>query len=1603
MFSPLFLYLRKVVLFHIYNYNCGRFRDETERPGKTTQTQNNIMKNKYLGTALAVSALLFIRSGGEAIAQATDCGVKTIPYVEHFDDDSWASSTVLNCWTIVNENNDDKTWKQGSPGADGSAYCVQYAYSGSNAAQDWLISPQINLDRAVSLSFKVRSASASFPEKYSVWVSENTSDIADFVEVKGATPVNHTDWKDVEVDLSAYAGKMVYIAIKAVSDADMSSLYVDEVALITCAAPSGFEVLEATAHSARIAINTTAPSLEYACKLSEAENWGESISIASNQISLTELSAGKTYQLRVKAHCGEGDESDWSSSFEFRTECDVFPLPYMENFEEGSWPTAKELNCWTILDANADGTTWQRNTYEGVGGSYSAVSSNSYSNAAEDWLITPQLDLTGAATCSFSIKSTSSSYASVYSVWISEKGVDPDDFVALQEETDLISTDYATLSFDLTAWQGKKVYIAVKNTSKGGSYGGGVSIDNFMVVTCPTPADVRLVELNENSVKVACTASGALVPEYRESGSEEWVVAPAQNSNPFEITGLSEGKTYSLRLKAVCSADDESFYSEEISFTLPCYAFEFPLLSEFTGTVPLCWNGETYKGKAWQAGTDGNGRGYVNYSGSNQQWGYLMTPDVDVSAASKERLQIELTYAVGNYYGGQFFYLDYSTDRGLTWDTLPNVFSATSITTVEIPLGEKLDGATMLRVRLRGIGSSNLMGNGIAVYDFKIQNSPICFPPVQLKTEGDILYNETRLAWEKPATESMDGDIRKYEITYFEKEDAGTLWNAEAVAPDTTVLLTGLRQHTGYTASVLTVCQTEKSVPVKISWETPYSCVKVEDLHLVGLQADNVSLFWKSGNDLFDLYYKRVEDEAWTMKEGIPFEGTYVLSGLNPSTEYVVKVRSVCSQDDRSLWDSIRFVTANKALPLPYTEGFEGDVLPAYWEYTWLSGSTSYTHWSVEPAEHKEGNKSLRFYAYMLNNSSSIMASPLLDFSLDAVYTLEFWMYRHPSCNKENEGLKIFVSEFNKDTAGADLIAYIHNNINREPAVDAPSDDNWYHYSIDLKGISGYRYILLCGISEYSQNFFIDDFKVNALYETNLGLTGITPVLPRANLGTETLRVEMENTGLDELSAVAEICFRVDNGEVVKESIDFTDEPLAPETPFSYTFTQKADFSQVGQHTLTVWVSVPGEPAFDDTLRMEVLHYAPVELPYGTRFDKTEESDSLIRIFDLNADGTTWQPVEDKGMFLAPNADQASDDALYTPGFDMPAGIYEVEVVYGAADETLTEKMRLSRVQDFESAGKVLLERENIKEAAQTATVLDTLGEAGIWMLCVKGESPAGQGGLYLNAVRFNRLQTWAKADVAICEGDVHLFGDRELTEAGIYVDTVFREGNVVDSIVTLTLTVNPVYSFNVEGNICEGEAYELGGNAYTETGEYTLSLSSRSGCDSVYHLSLTVNPKPGTPVVTARQEDDRQWLLTAQTDADRVQWYNLQGAIDGADDFTYTATEEGVYHATALNECGESAASNTIEVLFTGVEGDVDAVAPLMYPNPARDQLRISSPEPMQTLAVYTQSGRLVSERRNLNVTEITLPLVDMSAGVYMVQIRTKAGVYGYKLIVNK
>lgn len=97
---------------------------------------------------------------------------------------------------------------------------------------DWLISPKLKMpETGAGLSFYTRAflvGEENYVERYEVWVSETAADPEAFVRLGETYETSENEWRETTVDLAAYNGKEVYLAIRCVSE-DQYIFMIDDI------------------------------------------------------------------------------------------------------------------------------------------------------------------------------------------------------------------------------------------------------------------------------------------------------------------------------------------------------------------------------------------------------------------------------------------------------------------------------------------------------------------------------------------------------------------------------------------------------------------------------------------------------------------------------------------------------------------------------------------------------------------------------------------------------------------------------------------------------------------------------------------------------------------------------------------------------------------------------------------------------------------------------------------------------------------------------------------------------------------------------------------------------------------------------------------------------------------------------------------------------------------------------------------------------------------------------------------------------------------------------------------------------------------------------
>ncbi|MDC1105745.1 DUF4465 domain-containing protein [Prolixibacteraceae bacterium] len=383
-------------------------------------------------------------------------------YQESFEN---PNCLTQNGWTIIN-NDDDYLWTIDTDDAHTGNKSVAII-STFSASDDFLVTPLVEIKEGSTFSFWARSQYSFSPEKFSVYITEGAPKRDNLTKVLQEVENVPAAFQQYTYDLTAYKGKNVYLAIHTTSEFK-SKLIIDDVSLparhIPKVAPLVPSLTVPSNESTDIEPTTTlqwdaVPFTDsYLISIGtnpEADNLFINKEITSPYLEIKDLDYSQKYYWRVSAKNSYGtSNSSEIHSFNTMDDPTVTTFPWIEDFESKRFPPLG----WKTINVDNDTKQWIRSLAAGVSSSKCA-SINGY-RLADDWLITPPVQLPIRALLKFSAKT----YGSEIEIGISTTGKSVDDF-------EIVHTQETTGSFDeylvdLSKYQEQKVYVAFHHNAR---------------------------------------------------------------------------------------------------------------------------------------------------------------------------------------------------------------------------------------------------------------------------------------------------------------------------------------------------------------------------------------------------------------------------------------------------------------------------------------------------------------------------------------------------------------------------------------------------------------------------------------------------------------------------------------------------------------------------------------------------------------------------------------------------------------------------------------------------------------------------------------------------------------------------------------------------------------------------------------------------------------------------------------------------------------------------------------------------------------------------------------------------------------------------------
>ncbi len=239
------------------------------------------------------------------------------------------------------------------------------------------------------------------------------------------------------------------------------------------------------------------------------------------------------------------------------------------------------------------------------------------------------------------------------------------------------------------------------------------------------------------------------------------------------------------------------------------------------------------------------------------------------------------------------------------------------------------------------------------------------------------------------------------------------------------------------------------------------------------------------------------------------------------------------------------------------------------------------------------------------------------------------------------------------------------------------------------------------------------------------------------------------------------------------------------------------------------------------------------------------------------------------------------------------------------------------------------------------------------------------------------------------CEGKPYIFGEKVIFEAGIYQDTL-QSINGCDSVIELTLTVNPAYLASQTASICYGGTYSWRNRNLVNSGIYSDTLQNISGCDSIIQLTLTVFPKIDINLGSDTTiKADQKLLLDAGNGYKSYVWSTGETTQTILVDSNLGVGNHTIWVAvTNENGCNTS---DTIQVTIQKLSSIAQLPEEeqfLLYPNPTSGKINLEFENiSHRNIAIYNASGEQVYNKKH-HARKVELDLSNFSTGTYILKI---------------
>ncbi len=1170
----------------------------------------------------------------------TQCAAVDIPYMEDFD----MPGSEL-CWTKVGE--DGEMSRNTAIKYNNSLASLKIS-NGSLAA-----SPEIDANGTQNLV--LTGWIYTTDQNLTVIVGTLDDNNISTFESLGTCTLTPNTWQEFTMAIDVASLPTADLKHIAIAVPTGYTAYFDDInvfALSSCTGPTSVTVSSISGNTATIAFTDSVASHNawvYAYGITgfslDTATW---IPVASKTFTISGLSDNDNYDVYVRTDCGSQNYSNSKRTYINMTNGAV-RLPFRCDFEElrtiAAWEYIQDgqTNAFTIgstmkcngnsgLYISKDGGATFEYDITSASVSYATILLSLHAGRTYEysynWQATggePEYNGNGDFGRVFLIPATQTITAGQRIAGLAPNSL-PSNAICLDRGSELNMTNGWQFQSGLITVPSDNTYRLVIVWNNDNSVGNQtpLAIDNliFKEQTCFQFTGITQSDATANSVTISysnpndgatihyAVSTSASINDTIKSGN-------TAATGSLEIDGLLPATSYTVFLRADCSADDHSLWSSIDVNTTCGIVTTFPLAENFDRETfpPACWT---------VAPVMGNNSTWVSYMPSDEWHQYAVSGRAAHLSAQVNGSALlttpQIHFDADRDYHVKFVLCRTSNSEYL--DRLDIYVGPTAASTV---------GATL-------IGSVTAYDDQYTIkfkeLDFDIPTNVSGNQYVIFKgtyTDFNFIYLDNVSIEQYPACRDFDGMPQVVSTT----STTGTVsepiegrnavkfawapYTAQTTIADTlgsvisttgTATITGLTPNTNYAVFAQGLCQDNEHsawTPAALMTTKANDCFAPDNIHIVGeVNAYDATVAWNNVPDAIRYTYE-LSTNGNVIQRGIVTTDTVAFTGLSAKTQYSVSVRAYCSATDSTIPSQFTFRTIATPATIPYVCGFEETAENINWDYIVSQNINNFVIGS-SPSGKKDGTRGLYIsndgvtYGQMLFASGTTQyayniayAIRTIDFDHAGTYQIDFdWRcFGTTFAAYYNAYGRAFISPMDANLV-ADNPAYIGNTLPAGSLMlesNLTEQQNWAHSSNNVMVTSAGRMnLVFCwAVSAYQETgenvtqypLAIDNVSINEI--GCLPATDMTLI----NLTSSTAKVLVEKNGNNPIqyTLTAGDTTTLDNGNLL-DTIELTG--LTPTTSYTlYVRTVCEDnrfsaWKQLSFRTTSIAETVPFVCSFED-------------------------------------------------------------------------------------------------------------------------------------------------------------------------------------------------------------------------------------------------------------------------------------------------------------------------------------------------------------------------------------------------------------------------------------